>query len=357
MRKILPSIIMFALLIYFLPVLPVLFDNYFITPNESATNQNSTSTVQEVQNSLNIPNTSSNSHTDSTTQNEPLSTNSDVLKIYNEASDIVDTVTLRDYTIGAVAAEMPMSYSDEALKAQAVASLSYALALKVNSNGGDPNLNGAYFSANPSMRMGYMTDDVMQSYWGDAYKENKTRLENIVDSLEYKILTYDNLPALACYHAINTGFTQSAQVVWGTNVDYLVNVNSPYDASHEEYSVEISFTTEEMIAALRSIGVEPMGAPSEWFSNAIISPEGYTTSISVGEKVIDGQQFREVLGLRSSAFDIKLSDTNRFVVTTKGYGHGVGLSQYGANAMALEGKNHEEILMHYYPGTQFSYAL
>ncbi len=356
MRKILPSIIMFALLIYLLPVVPVVFKSVFVedSVNNEQTPQNE---VHEVQNNMSLQLPNSEEQSESGAQNETLSTNSDVLKIYNEATEIVDIVTLRDYTIGAVAAEMPMTYSDEALKSQAVASLSYALALKVNSNGGNPNLNGAYFSANPSMRMGYMTYEAMQSFWGDAYEENIARIENIVDSLEYKILSYDNLPALTCYHAINTGYTQSAQAAWGTPVDYLVSVPSVHDVAHEEYSTEISFTTEEMIAALRSLGIEPMGAPSEWFSGSDISPEGYTVLVNVGEKTIDGQTLRDLFGLRSSAFEITLSDANKFVFTTKGYGHGVGMSQYGANAMALEGKTHEEILMHYYPGTQFSYAL
>ncbi len=352
MKKILPSLLMFALLIYLLPLAPILFTNTEEpTPQTLSENLQNTDDTQQI---ITQPDTIIPLEPE-LPNSEAL--NSDILLIYNEATQVVDTVTMRDYVIGSVAAEMPMSYNDEALKAQAVASLSYALALKRESNGGDPNLDGAYFSANPSLMLGYMTDEVMQSFWGDAYAGNKARLEGIVDSLEYKILTYDHLPILACYHAISTGFTRSAEEVWGSSLPYLISVESPYDITHDEYLAEMSFSTEEMISALRSLGVEPQGGPLEWFTSSEVNAHGYTTSVSVNTSVIDGQDFRVALGLRSTAFEVNLSDANKFIITTRGYGHGVGLSQYGANAMALAGKTHEEILMHYFPNTEFSYAV
>ena len=117
-------------------------------------------------------------------------------------------VSIFDYVVGAVAAEMPMSYSDEALKAQAVAAHSYALARKALARQTQTSAPmGAYFSANPSSRLGYVTDDVMKQMWGDAYAENRARLVGLVQPVLGEVLTYDGQPALACYHAISNGAT------------------------------------------------------------------------------------------------------------------------------------------------------
>ena len=131
-------------------------------------------------------------------------TGEEPLLIYNEATGEVDTVSIFDYVVGAVAAEMPMSYSDEALKAQAVAAHSYALARKALARQTQTSAPmGAYFSANPSSRLGYVTDDVMKQMWGDAYAENRARLVGLVQPVLGEVLTYDGQPALACYHAIS----------------------------------------------------------------------------------------------------------------------------------------------------------
>ncbi len=341
MKKTLPAILMFAILIFALPFAGLLAENLI------GIQQNTSSPLQ-------INNTQNQSSSSQTTQpfNQP---QQDSFKIYNESTKNVDTVSIKDYVIGAVAAEMPMTYHDEALKAQAVASLSYALSLKELSLGGDPSLNGAHFSANPALRMGYMTYADMQSFWGDEYSTNITRLEGIYDSLQNIIVTYDNSPALTCYHAISTGTTQSSESVWGQPLAYLVSVDSPFDITSEEYNSKLTFSITDMQDSLLTQNILPEGDPSTWFGEPILSQAGYVQSITIGGTQYTGTQVREALGLRSSAFNIVYTDTFVFEIMTRGYGHGVGMSQFGANAMALTGKTYKEILTHYFPGTSFGY--
>lgn len=277
------------------------------------------------------------------------------LLIYNESTQVVDTVAMRDFVLGAVAAEMPMSYSDEALKAQAVASHSYALALKQSSNGGNPNLQGAYFSANPAQRMGYITDETMRTLWGADYETHRARLETLVDSVGDQILRYNSDPVLACYHAISNGTTETSQNVWGTAVPYLVNVDSPFDITSEDYTASVTFSVDEMATALaHTLRIAPSGDPGTWFGQPSLTDAGYVASIRVGDGSASGIEVRKALSLRSAAFTITYGEV--FTVTTRGYGHGVGMSQFGANAMALTGKTYREILSHYYPGTQMGTA-
>ncbi|MEG2036509.1 MAG: stage II sporulation protein D [Ruthenibacterium sp.] len=291
-------------------------------------------------------------------QNQPVPAQKEApLLILNTGTNTVDTVPARDFVLGAVAAEMPMSYSDEALKAQAVASHSYALALKTRTNGGDPNLQGAYFTANPAQRLGYLTDDMMRSFWGDSYAENRARLEKIVDSVEDTIIKYDGLPALACYHAISNGTTEASEAVWGAALPYLVSVDSPYDIASADYAATVTFSLSEISDALRTqLAIEPEGEPQNWFGALDLTKAGYVQTVHLGTHTASGTDFRKALGLRSAAFTIAYTDAQVFSITTHGYGHGVGMSQNGANAMALAGKSYRDILMHYFPGTEFGTA-
>ena len=288
-------------------------------------------------------------------------TGEEPLLIYNEATGEVDTVSIFDYVVGAVAAEMPMSYSDEALKAQAVAAHSYALARKALAQQTQTSAPmGAYFSANPSSRLGYVTDDVMKQMWGDAYAENRARLVGLVQPVLGEVLTYDGQPALACYHAISNGATQASEAVWGTALPYLVSVESLFDLSSPEYEQSLSLSSLEVSQLLSQtiMGLDFSGDPSGWFAQMDRTPQGYVTKVHFGQASCNAADVRTALGLRSTDFTVSYdAATDTFTFTTKGYGHGVGMSQYGAHAMALTGKTYREILAWYYPGTSLSSAV
>ena len=258
------------------------------------------------------------------------------------------TLPLREYLIGAVAAEMPVSWPDEALKAQAVAAHSYALYRRDHSTGE----NGAWFTADPARRQGCLTDAVLHSYWGTAYAANYARLSALVDAVQTQVLYYEDAPAGTSYFAISNGMTEASENVWGTALPYLVAVDSSTDLSADNYLYTVQFTTEQMQQALAGLGLLPdPAAPASWFGEAALTPSGYVASLPVCGQSVTGPALRKALGLRSACFTVQYQEGS-FLLTTKGYGHGVGLSQWGAKALAEQGQSAEEILAHYFPGTE-----
>ena len=258
------------------------------------------------------------------------------------------TLPLREYLIGAVAAEMPVSWPDEALKAQAVAAHSYALYRRDHSTGE----NGAWFTADPARRQGCLTDAVLHSYWGTAYAANYARLSALVDAVQTQVLYYEDAPAGTSYFAISNGMTEASENVWGTALPYLVAVDSSTDLNADNYLYTVQFTAEQMQQALAGLGLLPdPAAPASWFGEAALTPSGYVASLPVCGQSVTGPALRKALGLRSACFTVQYQEGS-FLLTTKGYGHGVGLSQWGAKALAEQGQSAEEILAHYFPGTE-----
>ena len=258
------------------------------------------------------------------------------------------TLPLREYLIGAVAAEMPVSWPDEALKAQAIAAHSYALYCR--DHAAEPA--SGWLSVDPVRRQGYLTDAVLRSYWGTAYEENYARLSALVDSVLTDVLYYGSAPAGTSYFAISNGMTEASENVWGTALPYLVAVDSSTDLSADNYLYTVQFTTEQMQQALAGLGLLPdPAAPANWFGEAALTPSGYVASLPVCGQSVTGPALRKALGLRSACFTVQYQEGS-FLLTTKGYGHGVGLSQWGAKALAEQGQSAEEILAHYFPGTE-----
>ncbi len=277
------------------------------------------------------------------------------LYILDTGAGQVLTVSMRDYLIGAVAAEMPLTWPDEALKAQAVASHSYALYCKANN---DPAAySGAYFSADPARRQNFMTDPVLRSYWGVEYETNYTRLAALVDEVLDAVLLYDGAAAAASYFALSVGHTEASQNVWSTALPYLQGVDSAADRSAADYARTITYTEQQMYDALvLELGLQPDGIqPQDYYGGYTYTNAGYVKTVQVCGTEFTGTRLRAALGLRSACFSIAYAD-GTFTITTYGYGHGVGLSQYGAKAMAEAGSGWQEILRHYYPGTTLGSA-
>lgn len=343
MKKIVPLVLLFAAMIYLLPMTALLL------PVEASA---SASTVQAP---LPVPPESTSAPTEP--QLPPVSDALPVeeapLLILDERSGEVREVPVRDFVRGAVAAEMPIDYPDEALRAQAIAAHSYALACKAQADPNDPTLKGAYFSANPDQRIGYLTETVMRAMWGDAFETNRTRLYTIVDSVLDEILLYEGEPALACYHSISNGQTESAAAIWGSEVPYLVTVDSMLDLTCPDYEQSFTITKQELAQDLGTVfpDLALAGDAANWIGAIERTAAGYVHSISIGGVSCSGTAVRSALRLRSRDFTITWTEEHLFTITTHGYGHGVGMSQYGANALALTGKTYQEILATYYPGT------
>lgn len=273
------------------------------------------------------------------------------LLIWDEGASLLRTETVRDYLIGAVSSEMPVSWPPEALKAQIVACHSWALYCKGQADGSN---SGAYFVACPQRRQGYMTDEVLRAYWGERYDENYRIIAELVDEVLHHILTYEGEPAGAFYHAISTGHTTGSARVWGTDLPYLRGVDSGWDESAPDYSVDVVLTGQRVYDCLvGGLGIRPEDSPGHWLGEPQYDEAGYCTALDIQGHTVSGAAFRSALGLRSAAFSYTYDPSvGEFTFTTHGYGHGVGLSQWGAKAMAEEGKSWQEILAHYFPGTE-----
>jgi len=273
----------------------------------------------------------------------------DVFLIEDSATGEVQQVPRREYLIGAAAAEIPLSWPDEALKAQIVAAHSYALYCRDHASAA----NGSWLSADPARRQGYLSNAVLHSYWGTDYEANYARLSALVDSVLDDVLCYEGAAAGTSYFAISNGRTEASENVWGSALPYLVPVDSSTDLTADNYEVTLDFPAAEVQQLLlNGLGITAdASTPESWFGTPTLTDSGYVAALPVCGQSISGATLRRVLGLRSACFTIQYQNGS-FRITTKGYGHGVGLSQWGTKALAEQGWSYADILAHYFPGTQ-----
>lgn len=279
----------------------------------------------------------------------PSDRDSETFLIADQSDGAVVSVPRRDYLIGAVAAEMPITWPDEALKAQAIAAHSYALYCRDHAQ--DPA--AGWLTADPTRRQGYLTDAVLRSYWGTAYEANYARLSALVDSVLTQVLYYEDAPAGTSYFAISDGQTEASENVWGTALPYLVPVDSSTDtaADNYEYTLNLSAAQLQQLLAERLGIAADLSQQAQWFGTPMLTPSGYVDSLPVCGQTVQGTALRKALGLRSTCFTV-VWQSGTFSFTTRGYGHGVGMSQWGAKALAEQGADYRAILAHYYPGTE-----
>ena len=259
----------------------------------------------------------------------------------------VEEISVRDYVIGAVCAEMPATFEPDALKAQAVAAHTYAERQHLlESASPTAALCGADFSNDSSQYQAYFTENQARQY---------AKVTQAVDDVLPYVLEYDGAPIIAAFCSMSAGVTESAENIWGSKVEYLVPVESQADTSAPRYLETAQVTGDEFQAAVQSMlpGAVWEEDMAKWVQIGASSPSGTVLEVTVGGVSCTGQQLREALGLRSAVFSVEVLD-GRLVFTTKGYGHGVGMSQFGANAMAKDGAGWQEILAHYYPAAELT---
>jgi stage II sporulation protein D len=277
----------------------------------------------------------------------------DPVLLWDKASDSLLTVSVSDYLIGAAACEMPASWPEEAIKAQMVACHSWALYRRDHPEDAQ---NGAWFSVDSAQCQGYATKAVLASRWGDDYGTDYALFERLAQEVQYDVVMYDNAPAAAAYHAISCGHTESSQNVWNESLPYLQGVVSSWDRYATDYDVTIEYSQQQFYDALTmNLGLTPGDDPADWVGDASWDDAGYVSTLTLCGQPVEGTQVRTALSLRSACFSIAYSD-GIFTITTKGYGHGVGMSQSGACAMAKGGTTWRKILAYYFPGTTFGQA-
>ncbi len=275
----------------------------------------------------------------------------DSFNILDTSTGEIITVKNRDFMIGGTAAEVPSTFHAEAIKAQMLCVYTYYSLQRQNNRAGD---NIDYdFSADLSIGEKYLTEDLFKERTGDNYEKVYSVYAKAADEIEGKTVTYEGEPALTVFYAISSGTTENSENVFASPLPYLVSVPSPYDSGAPGYKEELSFSKEEAedIISTNLGEVSLPENPVDWFRITDFTVSGTVLNIAVGDKTFTGQQVREAFGLRSACFDVVFSENN-FVFTTRGYGHNVGMSQYGAEYLARQGASFNDIISYYYPGTE-----
>lgn len=267
----------------------------------------------------------------------------DVFTVKDHKTGEISQMTATDYICGVICGEMPISFGDEAIKAQAVAAYTFACRRRQTNAAKNYDITTDY-----TVDQCYLSEAQAREKWGDSAEENIAKIRTLVSEVSGYMVTYEGTAALTVYHATSAGKTQNVSDVWGGELPYLCSVDSPGDTLSEGYVSTVQLGRDEMAQKLGKICTVSADA-SLWFSNIKKNAAGYVSEITVCGKTVSGNALREVLSLKSSCFEINFYD-NTFTVTVKGNGHGVGMSQNGAAAMAANGSSFEEILCHYYPG-------
>ncbi len=269
-----------------------------------------------------------------------------VFKVLDNATNQVVSIDEEDFIILSVATEMPPSFADEAIKAQAVAAYTYFCHLREESS------NDYDFSVDSSTSNLYTTKEALKEKWKDNFDTYYNKFQsNVADVFGLKI-KYNNETIVATYHAISGGNTEASQDVFGGQRSYLVAVPSPGDLFAPNYQTACEFTLEEFKSRLTEKWPEISlnDDPSSWITDIQRTESGMVKNMKIGSIDTNGIEIRNLFSLRSPNFDLKYED-NKFKFTVRGYGHGVGMSQYGAEYMAKQGASYKEILLWYYPGT------
>jgi len=276
----------------------------------------------------------------------------------------ISTEDLEEYLCGVIFSEMPSSFEIEALKAQAVAARSFCVyKMLYSTDEAKKNHCGADICNDYKHCKDYISyEEACEKYGEDYIKPLWEKIQNAVYSTKDEIITYESEPAIAVFHAISGKETESAENVWGNPVPYLVSVTSEEENNKSEirnYITESMFDANEFKDALISNGfrVNFPKDTSKWINtdNISLNSSGRVDNVEICGKTITGRRLREIFALRSTDFKLEYKN-HAFIFTVTGYGHGVGMSQYGANLMAKNGKNHIEILMWYYTGIKIDKA-
>ena len=264
-----------------------------------------------------------------------------MVRVKRDKSGVIDIIPLEEYVSGVVAGEMPVSFELEALKAQCVASRTYVIRRIENGK------NQEYDVVDTVSNQVYLDDNQLRNNWKDKYVEYINKIREAVNETSMEYLEYNGEVIDAMFFSTSNGYTEDSGVFFSNSLPYLRSVESSFD---EEVSPVFKVTTTMSLQEF----YERLGLSYDKFLRIDIlerSSSNRILKLKINDVLFRGRDIYEKLGLRSCDFSIKLLDSN-VLIDTKGYGHGVGMSQYGALGMARKGYNYKEILKHYYSGTE-----
>lgn len=260
-----------------------------------------------------------------------------MLKILDKNTNEIIKINLEEYIIGVVSGEMPASFNEEALKAQAIASRTYAI-FKLNNNNGK-----SYDLVTDITNQVYLNSDEQQNLWKENYEKYHDKISKCVKDTEGLVMKYNDEVIASYYFAYSNGQTENVEYVFGETKDYLKSVES---------NEGINITNEVVMSKKDFCNKLNIECNDILITNKLLTKSNRVEKLDINGKTFNGTEIRKLLNLKSTDFDIQYNDN--VTITTKGYGHGVGMSQYGANYLAKNGKTYEEILKYYYQNINIS---
>ncbi|WP_062052067.1 stage II sporulation protein D [Bacillus sp. JCM 19034] len=265
------------------------------------------------------------------------------ISVFRSQQEVIDTLPLEMYVMGVVASEMNASFEMEALKAQALAARTYMVRHMLAPQ--DVDLPEGAMVTDTIMHQVYTDEEELREKWGSEYEYYMKRIEEAVLATQGQVLTYDGEPIDAMFFSTSNGYTENSEDYWENEIPYLRSVESPWDQQSPRFTSETVFSLEEFE---QKLGVtlpddQTVGVISERTTG------GRVAKVNINGTEKTGKEVREKLDLDSSDFQWR-REGNEIIVQTRGWGHGVGMSQYGADGMAKEGRDYEEIVNHYYQG-------
>ena len=336
MKKILIYLLSFILIIFIIPAL--------LTRRTLPVNSNEKISNQEEQNVENQTQTSN--------QNEYNYSKYGTISLLHKKTGEVEQVNLDEYLCNVVSAEMPANYEIEALKAQAIVARTYTIYKILNKKH-----DTADICDDSTCCQAWISKNDRLARWEESQREsNWQKIVSAVNDTKGKIITYDDKPIDAFFHSNSGGVTEVPVNVWGgTGYPYLQSVETSGEDTYTQYSSEVVFTQEQLINKLKE---KYSDISIDFSNNDDIKIMEYTEStriktVKFGNHEISGVEARSLLGLRSTNFEISIDDDN-IKFSVKGYGHGVGMSQTGADSMAKQGSSAEDIIKHFYTGVEVS---
>jgi stage II sporulation protein D len=279
------------------------------------------------------------------------STNSDPsieVAVYRTQTKAVETILLEDYVIGVVASEMPAEFEMEALKAQSLTARTYIVKQLLQPS--EMKLPEGANVTDSILHQVFRSKEELKKLWGADYEWKMERITKAVKETSGQILTYDGSPIEASFFSTSNGYTENSEDYWQNEIPYLKSVESPWDVDspkfYDQKSLSVSEFQRKLNVTLPNDG-KTIGPITNYTEGKRVA------KVTINGKTLEGREVREKLDLKSSDFTWERKG-DQVVVTTKGYGHGVGMSQYGANGMAKEGGTFKEIVNHYYQGITIS---
>lgn len=261
-----------------------------------------------------------------------------IVRVYREDKNIIERVPIEQYVVGVLSGEVPINFEPEALKAQAVASRTYVMYHVQES------LDKDYDVVDTVANQVFKSDDDLKEKWKDKYTENINKVREAVLATSGEYLTYDGKVIESFFFSTSVGYTENSEDVFSEALPYLRSVDSHWDQESPAYTDSVEFTKLEFFSQLELAYTDNLKV--EILEK---TKTGRVKKIKINNQEMTGKEVCAKLKLRSTCFEIK-EEKNMIKISTKGYGHGVGMSQYGAQGMALEGYKYEDILKHYYSG-------